>query len=434
MANILAIVGRPNVGKSTLFNRLTGRRQAIVHETSGVTRDRHYGKSDWNGITFSVIDTGGYVEGSEDVFESEIKKQALLAMDEADVILFVVDTKEGLTAMDEDVANILRRTEKKVFLVANKADNAAMAENSAEFYSLGFDNVWALSSINGAGTGDLLDEVVKCFSKETTQLEEEVPKFAVLGRPNVGKSSFINALLGENRTIVTDVAGTTRDTIHTRYKNFGFDFYLIDTAGLRRKTKVHENVEFYSVLRSVRIIEDCDVGILMIDATRGLEAQDMNIFHLIEKNRKGVVILMNKWDLLEKETNTHKVIEKEILDKLAPFNDVPVLFTSVTEKQRIFKALEVANTVYKNRTRRVSTSQLNRDLLPIIEKTPPPAYKGKYVKIKYITQLPTPFPAFGVFCNAPKYVRDPYKRFLENKIRSLYDFKGVPIEVYFREK
>ncbi|MCK4407542.1 MAG: ribosome biogenesis GTPase Der, partial [Bacteroidales bacterium] len=430
-----AIVGRPNVGKSTFFNRLVESRQAIVEPTSGVTRDRHYGKTDWNGIEFSVIDTGGYVVGSNDIFEEEIRKQIAFAIDEADVIIFMVDVKEGLTGMDEDVANILRKSEKKVFLVVNKVDSNKRLIDANEFYQLGFDNIYCISSINGSGTGDLLDDVVKEFPETKKEQIPDLPKYAVVGRPNVGKSSFINVLLGDERNIVTPVAGTTRDSIYTRYNSFGFDFMLVDTAGLRKKGKVYENIEFYSVMRSIRAIENSDVCLLLVDARDGFEGQDLNIFHLAEKNKKGVVIVVNKWDLINKESNTHKEFEAKIRERTAPFKDVPIVFTSVINKQRIFKALELAHKVYKNRRNRITTSKLNDFLLPIIEATPPPAAsRGRYIKIKYITQLPTPFPAFVFFCNLPQDVKDPYKRFLENKIRENFDFTGVPIQIYFRKK
>ena len=434
MANILAIVGRPNVGKSTFFNRLTESRQAIVEETSGVTRDRHYGKSDWNGIDFSVIDTGGYVHGSDDIFEKEIRKQIELAIDEADVIVFMVDVKEGCTGLDEDTANMLRKIKKRVFLVANKADNISRIYESSEFYGLGLGKVYPVSAINGSGTGDLLDDIVKEFKVLKTEESETLPKYAVVGRPNVGKSSLINAFIGEERNIVTPVPGTTRDSIYILYKSFGFEFLLVDTAGLRKKSKVHENIEFYSVMRSIRAIEKSDVCLLMIDAQYGIESQDLNILHLIERNKKGVVIVVNKWDLIKKETNTHKEFEQNIRNKTAPFTDIPVVFTSVTEKQRIFKALELANMVYANRCKRISTATLNKNLLPVINEKPPPAVKGKYIKVKYITQLPTPYPAFAFFCNLPQYIKEPYKRFLENKVRNLFDFSGVPIVIYFRKK
>jgi GTP-binding protein len=434
MSNILAIVGRPNVGKSTFFNRLTQSRQAIVEETSGVTRDRHYGKSDWNGIVFSVIDTGGYVVGSDDVFEEEIRKQATLAIEEADAIIFMVDVRSGLTGMDEDVANILRKTEKKIFLVANKVDNPDRINDASEFYRLGLGDVFTVSSINGTGTGELLDEIVKVFENKLFDDVPDLPKFTVVGRPNVGKSSLINVFLGDERNIVTPVPGTTRDSIYTRYNSFGFDFLLVDTAGLRKKGKVRENIEFYSVMRSIRAIENSDVCFLMVDASEGFESQDMNIFHLIERNKKGVVIVVNKWDLIEKESKTHLAFEEMIRQKIAPFSDVPIVFTSIPKKQRIFKALEIGSDVYKNISTRISTSKLNDILLPIIAKTPPPSVKGKYVKVKYITQLKTPFPAFAFFCNLPQYVRDPYKRFVENQIRKLFNFHGAPIQIFFRKK
>ena len=434
MSNILAIVGRPNVGKSTFFNRLTASRQAIVEETSGVTRDRHYGKSDWNGIEFSVIDTGGYVVGSDDIFEDEIRRQVDMAINEADVVLFMVDAIDGLLGMDEDVARILRKTKKKVFLVANKVDNPQRINDAAEFYQMGLGEVYCLSSINGSGTGELLDVLVKEFKEDLPEENPDLPKFAVVGRPNVGKSSLVNSLLGDERNIVTSLAGTTRDSIYTRYHSFGFDFLLVDTAGVRKKAKVHENIEFYSVMRSIRAIENSDVCILMVDAEKGFESQDLNIFGIIGKNRKGVVVVVNKWDLIEKETNTMKRFEERIREAIQPFSDVPIIFTSIPKKQRIFKALEVATQVYQNKSTRITTSKLNEILLPIIEKTPPPAIKGKYVRIKYITQLKTGFPAFVFFCNHPQYVRDAYKRFMENQLRQQFNFNGVPIQIYFRKK
>jgi len=434
MANMLAIVGRPNVGKSTLFNRLTGQRQAIVEETSGVTRDRHYGKSDWNGKEFSVIDTGGYVVGSDDIFEGEIRKQVDLALEESDVIMLVVDAREGLSALDEDVANVLRRADKPVFVAVNKVDSNKNIHDVAEFYSMGLEHVFAISAINGSGTGELLDEVVKHFAILEDTLNDELPKFAVVGRPNVGKSSLINALSGIDRNIVTDIPGTTRDSINTLYKGFGFEFYLVDTAGLRKKSKVHENIEFYSVMRSIRAIEYSDVCILMIDATQGFEAQDMNILHLIEKNRKALVIVVNKWDLIEKGSNTHITFEDEIRKKTAPFTDFEIIFTSVPNKQRIYKALEAANEAYQSKNRKVTTSQLNEIMLPIISNNPPPMIKGKVVKVKYVTQLPTKFPAFAFYCNMPQYVKEPYMRFVENKLRENFNFKGMPVQVYFRKK
>jgi GTPase len=434
MSNILAIVGRPNVGKSTLFNRLTGMRQAIVDPTSGVTRDRHYGRSDWNGIEFSIIDTGGYVVGSDDMFENEIRKQVQLAMEEADVILFMVDSREGLTGMDEDISVMLRRSEKKVFVAANKADSSEHVNDANEFYSLGVEQVFPVSAMTGSGTGDLLDEIVKEFDTPDDEEIPEIPRIAVVGRPNVGKSSLVNALLGVERNIVTPIPGTTRDSVYTRHKGYGFDFFLVDTAGVRKKSKVSENIEFYSVMRSIRAIEHSDVCLLLIDAAQGFEAQDINIFSLAQKNHKGIVIVANKWDLIEKQTNTHIDFENQIRQRISPFTDVPVVFTSVLNKQRIYKTIELAHKAYENRRRRITTSKLNEILLPVIENKPPPAIKGKYVKVKYITQLKTAFPAFVFFCNLPQYVKDPYKRFIENQIRSNFDFTGAPIEIYFREK
>lgn len=435
MGNIVAIVGRPNVGKSTLFNRLTQTKQAIIHESSGVTRDRHYGKSDWNGVEFSVIDTGGYVSNSDDIFEEEIKKQVLLAIEECDRIIFVVDVTTGITDMDKEVTNLLRQFDKPVYLAVNKVDNNSRRMDAMEFYSLGLDSeLYLISSINGSGTGELLDKLVEEFDDTEEEVFEEIPKFAVVGRPNVGKSSFINALIGKDRNIVTPVAGTTRDTIHTRYNKFGHDFYLVDTAGLRKKSKVHENIEFYSVMRSVRAIENADVCILIIDAERGIEAQDMNIFNLIHRNGKGLVILVNKWDLIKKDTQTSEKFKQMIFERIAPFVDVPIIFTSVITKQRLLKGLETAIQVYENRKRRISTSKLNDEMLPIIENYPPPATKGKYIRIKYITQLPGVVPSFAFYCNLPQYVKDPYKRFLENKIRNKWDFTGVPVRIFMRKK
>lgn len=434
MANIIAIVGRPNVGKSTLFNRLTGTRKAIVDEIAGVTRDRHYGKAEWNGREFSVIDTGGYVVGSEDVFEEEIRKQVKIAIDEANILLFVVDVMEGVTDYDKEVANILRRSKKKVFLIANKVDNNERRAMAAEFYSFGLGDPFPISSINGAGTGDLLDEVVKELGDDEDEVLPDIPKFAIVGKPNVGKSSLMNALLGEERNIVTPIAGTTRDTIHTHYKGFGHEFLLIDTAGIRKKAKVSEDLEFYSVMRSIRAIEDCDVCILMLDATQGMEGQDLNIFSLAERNRKGIVIVVNKWDLIEKTNKSVKEYEEVIRGRIAPFRDVPIIFTSTITKQRILKAIEEAQKVYENRTRRIPTRKLNDALLPIIEATPPPAVKGKFIRIKYITQLPTHAPTFAFFCNLPQYIADPYKRFLENQLREQFDFSGVPLLMFFRKK
>ena len=435
MSNIVAIVGRPNVGKSTFFNRLIQRREAIVDAVSGVTRDRHYGKSDWNGKEFSLIDTGGYVKGSDDVFEAEIDKQVELAIDEADAIIFMVDVETGVTGMDEDVAKLLRKVDKPVFLAVNKVDNGKRAEDAVEFYSLGLGEYYTIASINGSGTGDLLDALVKALpEKEEEEEKDELPRFAVVGRPNAGKSSFINALIGEERYIVTDIAGTTRDSIDTKYNRYGFEFNLVDTAGIRRKSKVKEDLEFYSVMRSVRAIEHCDVCLLVLDATRGFDGQVQNIFWLAQRNRKGIVILVNKWDLVEKDTMTTRDFERKIREEIAPFTDVPIVFISVLNKQRIFKAIETAVEVYNNRTKKIKTSKLNEVLLPIIENYPPPAYKGKFVKIKYIMQLPTPQPQFAFFCNLPQYVRDPYKRYLENQLRDHFDFKGVPISVYMRKK
>ena len=434
MSNIVAIVGRPNVGKSTFFNRLTQTRDAIVDPTAGVTRDRHYGKSDWNGVEFSVIDTGGYIFGSDDKFEEEIRRQVEIAVDESAVILFIVDIEEGLTPVDEDIADMLRRSAKKVLLVANKADNAARLAGITDFYRLGFGEVYAISSINGSGTGDLLDIVVDSLESKSLEDEEDIPKFAIVGRPNVGKSSLVNALLGEERTIVTPIAGTTRDTINTRYKGFGFDFFLVDTAGIRKKGKVHENIEFYSVMRSVRAIESSNVCLLMIDASEGFESQDVNIFSLVTRNNKGIVILVNKWDLVEKDHKSVKEFEIKIREKIAPFTDVPIFFTSVTKKQRILKALEAATKVYKSRTQKIPTNKLNEILLPIIENNPPPAAKDKIVRIKYITQLPTAYPSFVFFCNLPQYVKESYERYLENQIRKIWDFEGVPIRIFFRKK
>ncbi|MBP2831607.1 ribosome biogenesis GTPase Der [Aquimarina sp. U1-2] len=435
MSSIVAIVGRPNVGKSTFFNRLIQRREAIVDAVSGVTRDRHYGKSDWNGVEFSLIDTGGYVLGSDDIFEAEIDKQVELAIDEADAIIFMVDVASGVTGMDEDVAKLLRKVDKPVFLVVNKVDNAMRAADAVEFYSLGLGEYYTIASINGSGTGDLLDALVKALPEKIENEDDELPRFAVVGRPNAGKSSFINALIGEDRYIVTDIAGTTRDAIDTKYNRFGFEFNLVDTAGIRRKSKVKEDLEFYAVMRSVRAIEHCDVCLLVLDATRGFDGQVQNIFWLAERNRKGIVILVNKWDLIEnKESNTLKDFEKYIRREIAPFTDVPIVFISALTKQRLYKAIETAVEVYKNRSKKIKTSELNDILLPIIEHNPPPAYKGKYVKIKYITQLPTPQPQFAFFCNLPQYIRDPYKRFIENQLRKEFDFRGVPISVYFRKK
>ncbi|MBK8414565.1 MAG: ribosome biogenesis GTPase Der [Bacteroidetes bacterium] len=433
MANIVAIVGRPNVGKSTLFNRLTESRKAIVDEASGVTRDRHYGKADWNGKSFSLIDTGGYVRGSDDVFEDEIRKQVVLAVEEADVIIFVVDVTTGLTDLDDEVAGMLRKSGKKIVVVANKVDSSARAFEHTDFYKLGLGEIYTISAISGSGTGELLDEVVKDFNSDEPE-ETEIPKIAIVGQPNVGKSSLLNTLLGLERTIVTPIAGTTRDTIYTRYKGFGFDFFLIDTAGLRRKARVKEDIEFYSVMRTIRAIEESDVCIVMIDATVGLTAQDINIYHLAEKNKKGIVLLVNKWDLIETATKNTKKVEEEIRAKLAPFNDIPIIFTSVLHKQRIHKALEVALEVFQNRKQQIATSVLNKVMLPFIEHYPPPATKGKTISIKYVTQLPGGNPHFAFFCNLPQYIKDPYRRYIENKLRESFNFQGVPISLHFRPK
>ncbi len=436
MNNIVAIVGRPNVGKSTFFNRLIQRRDAIVDSVSGVTRDRNYGKSEWNGKQFSVIDTGGYIVGSDDVFEGEIRRQVQLAIDEADAIIFVVDVEEGVTPMDMEVANLLRKVEKPVLVAVNKVDNAMRVADAVEFYSLGLGEYFTIAGMSGSGTGELLDKLVEVLPELPDVEEEEnpLPRFTVVGRPNAGKSSFINALIGEDRFVVTDIAGTTRDAIDTTYNRFGFEFKLVDTAGIRRKAKVKEDLEFYSVMRSVRAIEHADVCILMIDATRGFESQDQNIFWLAQKNRKGVIILVNKWDLVEKDTMTAKQYEASIRKEIEPFTDVPILFVSALTKQRLLKALEAAVQVFENRKQRIATSKFNETMLPIIEATPPPAIKGKYIKIKYCMQLPTPTPQFVFFANLPQYVKEPYKRFIENKLRDIYDFSGVPIDIYFRQK
>jgi GTPase len=434
MANIVAIVGRPNVGKSTLFNRLTESRKAIVDEIAGVTRDRHYGKTEWNGREFTLIDTGGYIRGSEDVFEDEIRKQIEIAINESNVIIFVVDVTMGIVDLDKEVANMLRKSQKKIFLLVNKVDNNQRIAEAAEFYGLGLGELYCVSAISGSGTGDLLDDVVKALDDSPASEELDIPKFAIVGRPNVGKSSLTNALLGEERNIVTPIAGTTRDSINARYKAYGHDFLLIDTAGIRKKSKVHEDLEFYSVMRSIRAIEDCDVCLLMIDAETGIEAQDLNIFHLAEKNRKGVVILVNKWDLYEKETNSVRDYEEKIRQKIAPFKDVPILFVSALTKQRILRAIEEAEKVYHNRIKRIKTRMLNDVMLPIIEGNPPPAIKGKYIKIKFITQLPTHAPTFAFFCNLPQYVNESYMRFLENKLRENFDFTGVPLQLFMRKK
>lgn len=436
MGKIAAIVGRPNVGKSTLFNRLVQQRKAIIHESSGVTRDRHYGKAEWNGVEFSIIDTGGYVRGSDDIFEGEIRKQVEIALKEADVIIFVVDVMTGPTDLDMSIAEMLRKYNKPVILAVNKVDNNSLQYQANEFYSLGLGEYYNISSANGAGTGDFLDKVVESFT-DKTPLEDDttdLPRFAIVGRPNAGKSSFLNALSDEERNIVTPISGTTRDTINSRYNKFGYDFILVDTAGIRKKSKVDEDIEFYSVMRAIKAIENSDVCFLMIDAERGVEAQDMNIFRLIQNNRKGVVILVNKWDLIEKDTMTTKVLEEDIKLKIAPFTDVPILFISALTKQRVFKALEEAIHVYKNRMQKIPTPEINKVMLEEIAKYGPPAHKGKYIKIKFVTQLPTFAPTFAFYCNFPKYIKDPYKRYLENRLREHYDFTGVPIQIFFREK
>ena len=434
MSNIVAIVGRPNVGKSTLFNRLTESREAIVHESSGVTRDRHYGKSVWNGVEFSVIDTGGYVEHSDDIFEEEIRKQVMMAIQESDVLLFVVDAIEGITHTDETVADMLRRGKKKTFVVANKVDNTMQQYQADVFYSLGLGDLYKISSMNGSGTGDLLDDVVKAF--ESTTLEEfpDLPRIAVVGRPNVGKSTLINSLLGEERHIVTPIAGTTRDSVFTRYTKYGHDFFLVDTAGIRKKGKVTENLEFYSVMRSIRSIEYSDVCLLMLDATLGIESQDLAILDLIRRNNKGLVIIVNKWDLLEKNTNMARDYEKVIIEKIMPFKDVPVIFVSAMNKVRIHRVIETAMEVFNNRRQKIATSVLNEVMLKVIEDYPPPALKGKFIKIKFVTQLPTHAPSFAFFCNFPQYVKEPYKRYLENQIRQHFKFTGVPIQIFMRKK
>ncbi|WP_437922255.1 ribosome biogenesis GTPase Der [Sphingobacterium sp. LRF_L2] len=434
MANIVAIVGRPNVGKSTLFNRLTESRKAIVDDFSGVTRDRHYETAEWIGKKFTVIDTGGFVHGSDDIFEEAIRDQVHIAIEEASVILFMVDVTTGITDLDDEIADLLRRSSKPVFVVANKVDHAKLHHESAEFYAFGLGEIFNISSATGSGTGELLDAVVSHFPQQEEEEENTLPKITIVGRPNVGKSSLTNALLGVDRNIVTDIAGTTRDSIRIHYNQFGHEFLLIDTAGLRRKNKVNEDIEFYSVMRTIKALEDSDVVILMLDANDGIEAQDINIFHLAEKNKKGIVLVINKWDTVEKDHKTAKEFESRIKEKIAPFTDVPIIFTSVTEKQRIFKVVETAMEVYENKTKKISTSKLNEVMLDLIERYPPPATKGKYIKIKYITQLPGRSPMFAFFCNLPQYIKDPYKRFLENKLRDNFEFKGVPIQIFFRQK
>jgi len=437
MANIVAIVGRPNVGKSTLFNRLVEERKAIEDNMSGVTRDRHYGHAQWCGKFFSVIDTGGYVTGSEDLYEAEIRKQVKLAIEEADVILFIVDCHDGMTELDEEFANELRGNKKPLFVVANKADNQEKSFMSHEFYSLGLTDleVFPIAAASGSGTGELLDALITHFEEDGIEDPDAgIPKISILGRPNAGKSSFLNALIGQERSIVTDEAGTTRDAIHTRYKFFGQDFIITDTAGIRKKAKVKEDVEFYSVMRSLRTLEESDVVIVMLDATRGLEAQDVNLISLAIKNNKGVLIMVNKWDLIEKDHKTMNKIKEDMIDRLGEHKWIPIIFTSVTEKQRIFQAIELAVKVYENKTRRVTTSKLNDILLQDIEKYPPPAWKGKYIKIKYVTQLPTKNPVFAFFCNLPQYIKEPYTRYLENRLRENFDFEGVPIKIVYKNK
>ncbi|MEO1517388.1 MAG: ribosome biogenesis GTPase Der [Bacteroidota bacterium] len=434
MSNIVAIVGRPNVGKSTLYNRLIGERQAIIDDTSGVTRDRQYGISDWNGKTFTVVDTGGFVQGSEDVFEKAIRSQVRIAIEEASVLIFMVDVATGITDLDEEVASMLRRSDKSVLLVVNKVDNSQRQMEANEFWSLGFEETFFISSLTGSGTGDLLDAVTEKLQEEAP-LETSLPKFAILGQPNVGKSSLVNALLGEDRNIVTNIAGTTRDSIHSKYSKFGKEFLIIDTAGIRKKSKVHENLEFYSVMRAIKAMEEADVCLLMIDAQAGIEAQDMSIFTLAIKRNKGVVILVNKWDAVgNKETNTARDMEARLRERMAPFNDVPIVFMSALEKQRIFKAVEMALVVHENRNRKIKTSLLNDTMLAAIEKYPPPSHKGRFAKIKYVTQLPTYYPAFAFFCNNPKYIKDSYRRYLENKLRESFEFEGVPLGIFFRKK
>lgn len=434
MNNLVAIVGRPNVGKSTLFNRLVERRDAIVDPTSGVTRDRHYGYAEWNGRLFSVIDTGGYTIGTDDVFEKNITDQVILAIEESSSIIFMVDILTGITDFDSAIADILRRTKKPVYVAVNKADTNDLLPSANEFYSLGLGDVYALSSSNGSGTGELLDALVSGFNEGEDRPDDDIPRIAVVGKPNVGKSSLINAMVNEERNIVNEMAGTTRDSVHTHYKAYGFDFILVDTAGIRKKSKVHENIEFYSVLRSIKAIEESDVCVVMIDATEGMQKQDLGIFYTVERAKKGVVILVNKWDLIEKETQTMDSFKKEILERIAPFTDVPIIFTSTITKQRLHKTLETALEVYKNRAQKIPTSKLNEFLLPDIEKHPPPAHKGKYIRIKYITQIPTHVPTIAFFCNLPQYVKDPYKRYLENRIREHFSFHGVPIRMFFRKK
>lgn len=434
MSSIVAIVGRPNVGKSTLFNRLIQKREAIVDSESGVTRDRHYGFSFWNGKDFTVIDTGGYMLGGDDNFEKEINDQVMIAIEESDVIIFTVDVDTGINTMDNEIARLLHKSGKAIILAVNKVDNHKRHIDSNEFHSLGFKKSFNISAINGSGTGELLDELVNYFPEKSKIDEEKIPGFAVIGRPNAGKSSFINALLGDDRYVVTEIAGTTRDSIDTHFNRFGFDFNLIDTAGIRKKSKISDDIEFYSVVRSIRTIENADVCLILFDATRSFDSQVKNIFWLAARNNKGIVILVNKWDLVDKKTNSIKLIEEKIRKEIEPFVDVPIVFISSLTKQRIFKAIEIGMLVYKNRKQNIITRKFNDCLLPIIQKNPPPAYKGKYVKIKFCTQLPSSYPQFAFFCNLPQYIKDPYKRFLENKIREIYNFSGVPIKIFFRKK
>lgn len=435
MGQVVAIVGRPNVGKSTLFNRLIGERKAIIEDVSGVTRDRIYDYSHWNGKHFTVVDTGGYVQNSGDIFEAAIREQAVMAMEEADIILFMVDVMTGITDLDGDIAEILRKSKKHVFLIVNKVDSPTRQLMANEFYSLGFENTFFLSSITGTGTGEILDAATELMPDDSTEDNEDIPKIAIIGQPNVGKSSLTNALLGEERNIVTDIAGTTRDSIHSRYEKFGKTFLLIDTAGIRRKARVHENIEFYSVMRAIKALEEADICLLMIDATKGIEAQDLNIFSLAQKRKKGIVILVNKWDAVEdKETNTAKEYTAKIHERIAPFTDLPVIFVSAKEKTRIFKAIDVAMEVHENRSKRIKTSELNELLQEAMIKVPPPAHRGKYIKIKYVTQLDLAYPAFVFFCNHPKYIKESYRNYLENQLRSKYDFTGVPLTLYFRTK
>lgn len=434
MSNVVAIVGRPNVGKSTLFNRLVGERKAIVDEQSGVTRDRHYGMSEWNGKKFSVIDTGGYVKGSDDMYEEQIRRQVELAVQEASALLFVVDVETGITDLDAAVAAVLRKSGKKIFLVVNKVDNTVRLQDTPEFYSLGFGEPYSISAINGSGTGELLDDLIKSYPDKTEEKEKDIPRFAIVGQPNVGKSSLLNCLVGEERTIVTPVAGTTRDSVDTHYNKFGHEFILVDTAGIRRKAKVKEDIEYYSVLRAMKAIEECDVCILMLDAENGISAQDMSIFSEAKEKGKGIVVVVNKWDLLEKDNSTLLKYEKYVRKELEPFKDVPIVFTSVLNKQRVMKVIETTLQVYENRKKKISTSQLNKTILPFIEATPPPAIRGRIIRINYITQLPTSYPQFAFFTNHPNYINEPYARFLENKIREKFDFTGVPVKIYFRKK